>query len=69
MMFLGGQAYDKHLCQSIAKQMNLPAQVGDPLMRIAHVSDAGLQAGLDRREPQPGWAVAVGLGLGANEAA
>jgi type IV pilus assembly protein PilM len=63
-IFLGGQAYDKRLCQTIARQLNLPAQIGDPLLRTKRVEGAGLQLGLDRREPQPDWAVAVGLSLG-----
>jgi type IV pilus assembly protein PilM len=64
-IFLGGQAKDKRLCQAIAKRLNLPAQVGDPLARVTRVEGAGLAIGLDRREPQPNWAVAVGLSLGA----
>ena len=68
-IFVGGQAYDKRLCQSLAQRLNLPAQVGDPLMRIKRIEGAGLPIGLDRREPQPDWAVAVGLSIGANCAA
>jgi type IV pilus assembly protein PilM len=64
-IFVGGQAYDKRLCQSLAQRLNLPAQVGDPLVRMNRIAGAGLQHGLDRREPQPNWAVAVGLSLGA----
>ena len=69
MVLAGGQAYDKRLCQSLAERLNLPAQIGDPLVRIGRVAGAGLQIGLDRREPQPQWAVAVGLSLGAAQAA
>ncbi|MFB3891851.1 MAG: type IV pilus assembly protein PilM [Phycisphaerae bacterium] len=68
-IFVGGQAYDKRLCQTLAQKLNLPAQVGDPLVRVGRVEGAGLDIGLDRREPQPNWAVAVGLSLGAAEAA
>lgn len=68
-IFVGGQAYDKQLCQAIAQRLNLPAQIGDPLMRIKCVNGAGAGDGLDRREPQPDWAVAVGLSLGATQAA
>ena len=64
-IFVGGQAYDKRLCQALAQRLNLPAQIGDPLVRINRVEGAGLAIGLDRREPQPDWAVAVGLSLGA----
>ncbi len=65
VIFLGGQAYDKRLCQAIAKRLNLPAQVGDPLVRIARLHGAVLPSG----QPQPDWAVAVGLGLGTGQAA
>jgi Tfp pilus assembly PilM family ATPase len=68
-IFVGGQAYDKRLCQTIARQLNLPAQVADPLVRVKRVEGAGLEWGLDRRAPQPDWAVAVGLSLGAGMAA
>jgi Tfp pilus assembly PilM family ATPase len=68
-IFLGGQANDKRLCQTIAQRLNLPAQIGDPLVRIGSTQAGDLNAGLDRREPQPRWAVAVGLSLGALEAA
>ena len=68
-IFVGGQAYDKRLCQTIARQLNLPAQVADPLVRVKRVDGAGMEWGLDRRSPQPDWAVAVGLSLGAATAA
>jgi len=68
-IFLGGQANDKRLCQSIAQRLNLPAQIGDPLVRFARVEGAGLNVGLDRRQPQPHWAVAIGLSLGGARAA
>lgn len=69
VIFLGGGAYDKRLCQSIAKRLNLTAQIGDPLVRIERAGGAGMACGLDRREPQPDWAVAVGLSLGAEKVA
>lgn len=69
VIFVGGQAFDKRLCQSLAERLNLPAQIGDPLLRVKRIAGAGLHIGLDRREPQPQWAVAVGLSLGAAYAA
>ena len=68
-IFLGGQASDKRLCQAIAQRLNLPAQIGDPLVRIESLNADGAVAALDRREPQPRWAVAVGLSLGGSQAA
>ncbi len=69
VIFLGGQAYDKRFCQAIAQNLNLPAQVGDPLARIQKAQGAGLTCGLDRNEPQPDWAVAIGLSIGSSQAA
>jgi Tfp pilus assembly PilM family ATPase len=69
IIFLGGQAHDKRLCQTIAQRMNLPAQIGDPLLRVVRVDGAGMSAGLTNRGPHPAWAVAVGLSLGGSEAA
>jgi Tfp pilus assembly PilM family ATPase len=65
MILVGGQAFDKRLCQSLAQRLNLPAQIGDPLIRIQRIGGAGMHIGLDRRDPQPQWAVAVGLSIGA----
>ncbi len=69
-IFLGGQAMDKRLCQLIAQRLNVPAQIGDPLVRIGNAANSsGSDLGIDRREPQPRWAVAVGLSLGSGQAA
>lgn len=65
VVFLGGQAHDKRLCQALAQELSLPAQIGDPLARIKRSAGAGMDIGLDRRTIQPDWAVAVGLSLGA----
>jgi len=69
VIFLGGQAMDRHLCQSIAQRLNLPAQIGDPLVRMGNLHTGRSDSGLDRRESQPEWAVAVGLSLGGGQAA
>ena len=44
--------------------MGLAAQVGDPLVRMGRISEIGIESGIDRRQPQPGWAVAIGLSMG-----
>ncbi len=64
-VFLGGQALDRRFCQRMAQRLNLPAQIGDPLARIRSAESAEAAYQLDRRHPQPAWAVAVGLSLGA----
>lgn len=68
-IFVGGQAYDKRLCQTMAKRLNLPAQVGDPLVRVQRSAGCENTVRIDSRVPQPGWAVAVGLSVGATVAA
>lgn len=68
-IFVGGQAYDKRLCQAIAQRLNLPAQIGDPLVRVKRAPGAGARMNMDWRQPQPAWAVAVGLSLGPTVAA
>jgi type IV pilus assembly protein PilM len=64
LIFVGGEARQRALCQHIAREMGLAAQVGDPLVRMGRISDVGMESGIDRRQPQPGWAVAIGLSLG-----
>ncbi len=65
IIFVGGGAHDMNVCQSIARQLNMPAQVGDPLLLTEHDPSCGVGGGLDRRCCHPDWAVAVGLSLGA----
>lgn len=55
-IFIGGEARRTDLCQSIARMLRLPAQLGDPLARLGGLDRSGLPAG-----PHPGWAVACGL--------
>ena len=60
VVFLGGEARDTGLCQSLASGLRLPAKVGDPMARF--LVNGAAPAGLP--EPQashPGWAVACGL--------
>lgn len=64
LIFIGGEARQRVLCQTIAQELGLAAQIGDPLVRMGRVSDVGFESGIDRRQPQPGWAVAIGLSMG-----
>jgi type IV pilus assembly protein PilM len=64
LIFVGGEARQRSLCQHIARELGLAAQVGDPLVRMGRVSEIGPETGIDRRHPQPAWAVAIGLSLG-----
>jgi len=63
-IFVGGQAYDRKLCQLVAQRLNLPAQIGDPLLRLRCPDGVGRSVGLQHNEPCPALAVAVGLSLG-----
>ena len=60
-MFTGGQAHDRRLCQALARRLNLPAQIGDPLAALS-VSDALRQKGFTDARPE--LSVAIGLSLG-----
>jgi Tfp pilus assembly PilM family ATPase len=64
LLFVGGEARQRMLCQHIAREMQVAAQVGDPMIRMARTCEIGLESGIDRRQPQPGWAVAIGLSMG-----
>ena len=63
LIFIGGEAHQRSLCQQIARQLGVAAQVGDPLSRMARIEEPA-EGELDRRTPQPAWAVAVGLSMG-----
>ena len=69
LIFVGGEARQRQLCQQVAREMGLAAQVGDPLVRIGRISEIGIESGIDRRQPQPAWAVAIGLSMGPRSAA
>lgn len=64
LVFIGGEARQRTLCAHIAREMGLAAQVGDPIVRMGRTSDVGIESGIDRRQPQPNWSVAIGLSIG-----
>jgi len=75
LIFLSSQAVDKDVCVTIAKQLEIPAQVGDCLAavqiadscRLGRDSEPHKKAvignPIDRRNCQVNWAVAFGLSL------
>ena len=63
VVFLGGGAKQKGRCQQIAKALRIAAQLGDPLARLVRSDCSATTSGLDMRQPQPGWAVPMGLCL------
>jgi len=64
-VFSGGGAYDVNVCRAIAKRLNLRAQIGDPLAHVDCANGTDLAGVIDRHEPKPDWAVAIGLSLRA----
>ena len=61
LVFLSGMAVDKGICVTLAKQLEMPAQMGDCLAAV-EVADPS-ESGVDRRNCQAHWAVAFGLSL------
>jgi type IV pilus assembly protein PilM len=61
-MFVGGEARHRGLCQAVARALRLQAQMADPLARVARTGTEPA-LGVDLKQPQPGWAVALGLCL------
>jgi type IV pilus assembly protein PilM len=66
VIFVGGKAKDRQLCQRLAQGLGLPAQLGDPLARIEASSRTGSHSDLDDQQINPDWAVAFGLCLGGH---
>ena len=65
-IFVGGESRHIPMCQKIAQRLALPATLGDPLARL--LKDHVTVSSVDVRQPQPGWAIAVGLALGGAQA-
>jgi len=71
MVFLSSQAIDKDMCATMAKQLELPAQIGDCLAAVEITNPCRL--GIDRRaaafaqtslgQQEINWAAAFGLSL------
>jgi type IV pilus assembly protein PilM len=64
LVFVGGEARQKPLCQQIARELRLAAQIGDPMVRLGNNCELGPESGLDVTQPQPGWALSLGLSMG-----
>jgi type IV pilus assembly protein PilM len=64
LVFVGGEARQRALCQHVAREIGVAAQIGDPLARMVRQSEVGIESGIDRRTPQPAWSIAVGLSVG-----
>lgn len=64
VIFLGGMSRNKSFCQKLARGLGLPAQLGDPVARIAAESRMGDHSDLDPGQACSDWAIAFGLCLG-----
>src|SRR5438067_7655611 len=69
LIFTGGEARQKALCQHIARAMGRAAQIGDPMVRFKRDGATESAGGeeiecLDRKQQHPAWSVAVGLSMG-----
>lgn len=59
-IFMGGESRHLGLAQHIARTLRLPAQVADPMAGVARTGKEATP-GVDFRQPQPGWAMVLGL--------
>lgn len=64
IVFVGGEARQRGMCQRVAQALGVAAQLGDPLVRMAKTTHIGPESGIDLKQPQPAWAVALGLSMG-----
>jgi hypothetical protein len=74
LIFLSGQAVNKNVCATIARQLEMPAQVGDCLAAVEIAKSCRLSrevenskentgGQIDRRDCPDNWAVTFGLSL------
>jgi Tfp pilus assembly PilM family ATPase len=61
LVFLSGRAVEKEICVTIAKQLEMPAQMGDCMAAVKVADPFG--SGVDRRDSQVHWAVSFGLSM------
>jgi Tfp pilus assembly PilM family ATPase len=59
-IFMGGESRHLGLAQHIARTLRLPAQVADTMASVGRTGKE-LTPGVDFRQPQPGWAMVLGL--------
>ena len=62
LIFLSGETVNKQICTAIAKQLELPAQMGDCLAAVEMPAGTN-DGGIDRRGCKINWATAFGLSL------
>jgi len=62
VVMLGGEAHHKAVAETVAHAFGVPTFVGDPLARVMRTPGVN-PLGVDMNQPQPGWAVPLGLCL------
>jgi Tfp pilus assembly PilM family ATPase len=62
LIFLSGKTVERDIYTTIAKQLEMSAQMGDCLAAVEFPENAG-DCGIDRRQCKVSWATAFGLGL------
>ncbi|MCF7957882.1 MAG: hypothetical protein K9M57_05470, partial [Phycisphaerae bacterium] len=63
IIFIGGQANNVALCQKVAFRIGLPAQIGDPLVRVDTNGKPNACRDLNLNELNSDWAIAFGLSM------
>ncbi len=59
LVFCGGEAHDLDACRALAQALDLPAQIGDPLVQVERTPSLAGPITLGSSHPE--WAVAMGL--------
>lgn len=62
VVFVGGESRNQGLCRRVARNLRLPAQLLDPMARVGRTGNEPV-VGVNFGQPQPGWAVVLGLCL------
>lgn len=63
LVFVGGEANRRGLVTDLARSVRLAAQMGDPFARLSRAGGPSGPLPVDLSQPQPGWAVPLGLCL------
>ena len=62
MVFVGGEAQHRALCEHVARTVRLPGHEADPMARVARSGSEPL-LGIDFNSARPGWATVLGACL------
>ena len=68
LVFVGGEANRHGLVTELARSVRLAAQMGDPFACLSRTGGPSGSLSVDLSQPQPGWAVPLGLCLSEDAA-